>query len=625
MAATNHHSDPMWYLQELIKRFGGRSIGETAEDIVLEIIGAGRGWHGKPTRRQVRQAATLLQIALQQSKENEVRILAARMLGELKSAQWTAVSLITALTDDDSGVRAGAALALGHLGNKRATQPLLHLLLSDESKARVRAAREADRSRWPAFNLVSQGQREQQVRLNAAEALGLLGDRRAVKPLITVLLKTKAKVVHAPTTRVVDDQDRWHLDFDFDEEGWEESEVRVKVAETLGELKDVRAVEPLCAALADEWGQVSTQAAWALRKLGDKRAVGPLISAFAYPNSELHRAVSAALLELCDKKAIDLLIAGLSSGSAGIRYGAADLLGDLKAVQAVEPLLVALADEDPWVREHIVSALGKIGDQRACDPLFQVFVREPLIPTKYEPDLRLAALLALAKLHDGRALEPLVALLTSEDTVVRWKTAEALADLGDPGAVEPLLAALHVEQTFVRNYFVRALSTFGDRRAVEPLIGLLTTPLTHSNSEANDVRRYAIDALTKLGDLRAVEPLIAIFQQESARFASSKELFAFNAEHAAQAVGDLGDRRAVEPLIAYLKDHRHIRWDIGSYVIEALGKIGDPAAMPALKWALRYDGDKILELKPPTRSKYRIYEVKAKATEAIARIMDANN
>ena len=55
------------------------------------------------------------------------------------------------------------------------------------------------------------------------------------------------------------------------------------------------------------------------------------------------------------------------------------------------------------------------------------------------------------------------------------------------------------------------------------------------------------------------------------------------------------------------------------------GKLGDPSAFSALKWTLHYDGDKILELEPSARSKYRMYEVKAKATEAIARIVDAGN
>ena len=55
------------------------------------------------------------------------------------------------------------------------------------------------------------------------------------------------------------------------------------------------------------------------------------------------------------------------------------------------------------------------------------------------------------------------------------------------------------------------------------------------------------------------------------------------------------------------------------------GKLGDPSALSALKWALHYDGDKILELELSAQSKYRMYEVKAKATEARARIVDARN
>jgi HEAT repeat protein len=623
VAATDHRSDPTAYLQELLRRFQGRSIGETAEDIVLEVIGSGKGWRGKPTRRQVKQAALLLVIALQSSPDNKVRIQAARMLGDLKRAKWTVASLIAALADDDSDVRASAALALGHLGNKRAVKPLIHLLMSDESMARMRTAREMDKSTWLAFNSVSQGQRERQVRLSAAEALGLLGDRRAVKPLITVLLKVKAKVVHAPTTMVVDDKDKWYLDLDYDAEEWEESEVRAKVAEALGELKDPQAVDPLCTTLADKWGQVSTQAAWSLRKLGDKRAVGPLLVACEYPNSELHQAVSYALRELCDEQAIDFLIAALSSGSSGIRRGAADLLGELKAVQAVEPLVATLADEDSWVRAQVVSTLGKIGDQRVCETLFAQAQQDD------EESVRSAAVLALARLHDGRAFAPLIAALKVEEparrpfldgSISHMQAIDGLADLGDPRAIEPLLTALQKEEGYAKTRVVDALVRLGDRRAVEPLIALLAT----EGDQTLDIttKSHAIDALALLGDQRAVDPLITFFDQEAARATTSQEFFAFKAEHAAQALGVLGDARAVEPLISYLKDHMRIRWDIASYVIEALGKLGDPAALPALKWALRYDGDKILELKPAARSKYRIYEVKVKATEAIAQIMD---
>jgi len=236
----------------------------------------------------------------------------------------------------------------------------------------------------------------------------------------------------------------------------------------------------------------------------------------------------------------------------------------------------------------------------------------------------------LARLHDGRAFAPLVAALSVEEPARRrfldgslshLQAIDGLADLGDPRAVEPLLTALQKEEDYTRTRVVDALARLGDRRAVEPLMALLAV----EGDEKLDAttKPHTIDALAKLEDQRAVEPLIAFFAREAMHAATTQEFFAFNAEHAAQALGGLGDKRAVGSFIAYLKDHTHIRWDIASYVIEVLGKLGDPSALPVLKWALRYDGDKVLELEPSARSKYRICEIKAKTNEAIARIMDA--
>ena len=68
-------------------------------------------------------------------------------------------ALIRGLSDDNSYVRRTAAKALGHLGDKRAVDPLIEAL----------------------------SHYDYEVRLAAAEALGRLGDKRAVDPLIEVL------------------------------------------------------------------------------------------------------------------------------------------------------------------------------------------------------------------------------------------------------------------------------------------------------------------------------------------------------------------------------------------------------------------------------------------------------
>ena len=80
------------------------------------------------------------------------------------------------------------------------------------------------------------------VRLHAAEALGKIGDERAVEPLIEAL----------------NDED---------------ASVRRGAAVALGRLGAERAVEPLIEALNDEEGHVRRGAAVALGRLGYERAV----------------------------------------------------------------------------------------------------------------------------------------------------------------------------------------------------------------------------------------------------------------------------------------------------------------------------------------------------------------
>jgi HEAT repeat protein len=89
-------------------------------------------------------------------------------------------------------------------------------------------------------------QDDHNVRLAAASALGRIGDKRAVKPLIVAL----------------DDQRR----------------VKEISAQALGQIGDPRALEPLIKTLGVENWEVRSTVAKALGKIGDPRAIKPLIS-----------------------------------------------------------------------------------------------------------------------------------------------------------------------------------------------------------------------------------------------------------------------------------------------------------------------------------------------------------
>ena len=66
---------------------------------------------------------------------------------------------------------------------------------------------------------------------------------------------------------------------------------------------------------------------------------------------------------------------------------------------------------------------------------------------------------------------------------IQESAVRALGDLGDERAVEPLIGLLSHEDSDIQYYAVQALGDLGDERAVEPLIGLLS-------HEDSDIQQY---------------------------------------------------------------------------------------------------------------------------------------
>ena len=181
------------------------------------------------------------------------------------------------------------------------------------------------------------------VRKSAAEALGKLGDPKAVAPLIHALK----------------------------DEDWR---VRMGAADLLGKLGDPKAVDPLIDALDDKYKvDVGVTALEALRKIG-KPAVRPLINALTYefyfggypPSSADVRWFAAICLEEIGEPAVEPLIRALDSN---VRWVAAVVLGKIGDSRAVEPLIEALKYEDDTVQKTAAEVLGEIGDDRAVGPL----------------------------------------------------------------------------------------------------------------------------------------------------------------------------------------------------------------------------------------------------------------
>jgi HEAT repeat protein len=504
---------------------------------------------------------------------------------------------------------------------------------------------------------------DKDVRQKAAEALGRMGDVRAVEPLILALKDS-------------------------------ESDVAADAAGALGKIGDVRAVEPLVLALKDLDNDFRKQVAWALGKIGDARAIETLIGALKDSDEYVRREAGEALKGLkpeaisseADKSLLPMLMEELKDWRTQVREASAMLLGKIGDVQAVEPLILALKDSDYDVRWDAAEALGGIGDARAVDPLIQALKDR-------SGSVRGCAAQALGKITDARAVDPLIAtIIYDESFQVREAATDALLKISNTSilvdlliaafkyadykvrnevlkildlikwepigiekiyyliakgsfdevinegnlAVDPLILSLQFRDDFVRQRAAKALFKIGDARAIEPLI---FTAATHGGL-GSGINFY--EMLNEFGDrinnlaVRAVEILLKLLKDqdddvrggaywilmkdhsivsELINSASSKSLLPMLMEElkdwrtqvrgvSAFLIGKIGDARAVEPLIQALQDSDS--W-VRSGAARALGKIGDVRAIESLISVLQ-DSDK---------------DVRKESAEALGEIGDA--
>lgn len=116
---------------------------------------------------------------------------------EKLAAKKNIKGLIMALKHNDKDIRLSAIEALGKIRDSRAIDPLIQTLSQHEGLEIYKNAVETlVKIGEPAFNSLINALRDNDfsIRMYAAEALGLMGDTRAVEPLIHAL-KDKVELV----------------------------------------------------------------------------------------------------------------------------------------------------------------------------------------------------------------------------------------------------------------------------------------------------------------------------------------------------------------------------------------------------------------------------------------------
>ena len=146
-----------------------------------------------------------------------------------------------------------------------------------------------------------------------------------------------------------------------------DEDTRIWVIIELGNRKEVRAVDALIKLLQDNEKDCSPAlfAASALGDIGDIRAVEPLIAVLDEPF--ITGRVIEALAKLHDDKALEPIIRLFEQTYH--HPGLATVLGNWGDRRAVESLIRAMSQPDSHVRFYAARALGKLGDERALPVL----------------------------------------------------------------------------------------------------------------------------------------------------------------------------------------------------------------------------------------------------------------
>jgi len=379
----------------------------------------------------------------------------------------------------------------------------------------------------------------------------------------------------------------------------DEEERRVAV-EALGGLREKEAVLLLVSALGDKSWRVRKTSEEILEGFaGEESLVPALIGSLRSEDNAGMRNSAASVLVRIGWSAIPYLIETLKDVDKDIRKFAVDILGEIGDKTAISPLVDALRDSDDNVRSSAAEALGKIGGDEVVNALVYV-----LTNTEDDIWLRYSALEALGKTGSRMPIEPIIMLL--DEKLLRKAAMDALAKSCDPRAIPHLVAGLQDKSRGCREAAVTGLNSiykslpFQERLTVDEeirananshlLTGLLDSPSIDIKKGAvvilgimgggadpamilnlaSDERMQdaVTDAFVKMGE-KGLEVLTETFPDADDKMRS----------YICMVIGKIGDKKGVNTLTSALSDpYGHTRQSAAL----AIAEIGAIETLPLL-------------------------------------------
>lgn len=231
----------------------------------------------------------------------------------------------------------------------------------------------------------------------------------------------------------------------------ENPEVRADAAEALGHLGDKAAWEPLRALLRDPDGEVRTEAAVALIRIGDQELFPEVVKSLRHGDPRVVIGAAVALGRLADPRVVPNLVEAFKTDNAEVGAAVAWALGQCGDAAALPWLMTAV--EQGFASANACEALGRIGDPRAQSVLLKALTAPADDVRAYAARalglLQIGGgkgLLSRAtRMAENKAVPALKRLLQDRSRKVRLCAAIALHELGERGGRVAVASVLNGE------------------------------------------------------------------------------------------------------------------------------------------------------------------------------------
>lgn len=227
-----------------------------------------------------------------------------------------------------------------------------------------------------------------------------------------------------------------------------DAEVRSDAAEALGIVGDTRALSPLRTKLKDPDGEVRTNAAVALIRIGDEQLFPEVVKSLRHEDPRVVIGAAVALGRLADRRVVPNLVEAFKTENPEVGAAVAWALGQCGDPAAL-PWLITAVDQG-FATANACEALGRIGDPRAQPALLKAlgsaaddvraYAARALGLLKHDGDKSGKTRASL--MSENKAVPALKQLLKDRSRKVRLCAAIALYELGEKLGGEALVDEL---------------------------------------------------------------------------------------------------------------------------------------------------------------------------------------